>query len=271
MSQTTKVAKCTDPEIISKLKSFSGLYMIGIEAINHSYTTRFTEYFGLGIKSIESSGNSAKTAVCPEELRHVKDALILSVYNTYLFPEDMVRANTIINFHNALLPWHRGLRAPVWALWAGDTEAGITWHKVDAGIDTGALLVQKAISIDETTESSTLANSIHELALESMPEAIENCLNGVSVQPTREVTDEIHGYHGYKDMPNGGVFDRSWDRATASRFLRAMLLAKLRNIPAPKIDVDGELQEFLKWKFKGDELTIKTTSGTAITIDYSQA
>lgn len=267
--QSTTTAMCTDAEIISKLKSFSGIYVIGYSPLHDGFAERFTQYYGIEAQLVNSAGIKASLSVCPEELKHAKNALILSVYNTYLFPEDMTKNNTIINFHNALLPWHRGLRAAIWPIWAGDSEAGMTWHKVDAGIDTGALLAQRSTPIDETTESSYLANAIHELALESMTEAIENCLKGITIKPNREVTDELHGYHGYKDLPNNGIFERTWDRATASRFLRAMLLAKLKNIPAPKIEVDGQMQDFLKWKFKGDVLTIKTTTGAAITIDYS--
>lgn len=58
--------------------------------------------------------------------------------------------NRIINLHIGLLPWNRGSHPIVWAAYEG-TYQGVSIHLVNAGIDTGNLLVQSRIDIDSKT------------------------------------------------------------------------------------------------------------------------
>ncbi|WP_223213347.1 formyltransferase family protein [Campylobacter coli] len=109
-----------------------------------------------------------------EILNAFKDCLIISVHNRYIFKAPCIEKNTIINCHSALLPKHKGMNARIWAIYEGDEKSGITWHKVDYGIDTGDILVQKEIDIDETTTSLKLLNLQHELAANSLQECLEN-------------------------------------------------------------------------------------------------
>lgn len=223
---------------------------------------------GYNVFKIAAGSFSSKDTACAQALKDVKNALIISAYNLYIFPEEVVNTNTIINYHNALLPWHRGLNGTAWAIWANDAHAGMSWHKVETSIDTGAILVQPSVDIDETTDSLSLSNQLNRLAIESLPQAIENLIKGITLEPSRCVEDDLHAYHNAKALPNQGIFERNWDLATASRFLRAMYAAKMKFMPAPSIEIDGELHTFLKWKLKGSELTIKTTDGHSTTISY---
>ena len=78
-----------------------------------------------------------------------EETLILSASNNFLFPASVVeRENiTIINFHNALLPDYPGRNAPSWVIYQGETQTGITWHYVTAGVDEGSIIVQKTCEI----------------------------------------------------------------------------------------------------------------------------
>jgi methionyl-tRNA formyltransferase len=49
-----------------------------------------------------------------------------------------------VNLHNALLPWNRGLDAALWSFVDG-TPTGVTIHYMDAGIDTGDVVVQREV------------------------------------------------------------------------------------------------------------------------------
>ena len=60
-----------------------------------------------------------------------------------------------VNLHNSLLPWNRGMDATLWSFVDG-TPKGVTIHHMDAGIDTGDIIVQKELRFagDETLRSA---------------------------------------------------------------------------------------------------------------------
>lgn len=54
-----------------------------------------------------------------------------------------------INHHPGLLPRHRGPIPLAWALRSGDAAWGITWHRMDAELDTGNMLAQTTVPIED--------------------------------------------------------------------------------------------------------------------------
>lgn len=58
----------------------------------------------------------------------------------------------IVNVHASLLPKYRGAAPVQWAIANGETETGVTTMRIDAGLDTGAILLQRdtGIGTDET-------------------------------------------------------------------------------------------------------------------------
>ncbi len=61
-----------------------------------------------------------------------------------------------ICFHPSLLPRHRGGSAINWALIAGERETGVSVFWVDAGIDTGPLLLQRPVAIGPDDSAGVL-------------------------------------------------------------------------------------------------------------------
>lgn len=61
----------------------------------------------------------------------------------------------IINVHTSLLPWNRGADPNFWS-WFDDTPKGVSLHLMDAGIDTGPVLIRHLVSMSggETLRSS---------------------------------------------------------------------------------------------------------------------
>jgi phosphoribosylglycinamide formyltransferase-1 len=66
-----------------------------------------------------------------------------------ILPESFVSAfpGKLINTHPSLLPEFKGAHAVRDALQAGATRTGVTIHYVDAGVDTGEVIVQQEIAI----------------------------------------------------------------------------------------------------------------------------
>jgi len=96
-------------------------------------------------------------------------------------------AGRTVNIHPSLLPKFPGLEAGQQALDAGVPETGCTVHWVDAGIDTGPILVQRKVPVHPDDTLETLMNRIHEQEHLAYPEALRQ----ISANPN--VFDEKNG------------------------------------------------------------------------------
>lgn len=84
----------------------------------------------------------------------------------------------IINLHPSLLPAFPGLDAVGQALKAGVKVTGVTVHFVDAGMDTGPIIAQKAVPIDENDDHESLSQKIHAVEHELYPRIVHQCALG---------------------------------------------------------------------------------------------
>lgn len=92
--------------------------------------------------------------------------------------------NRIINVHPALLPSFPGLDAIGQAVRHGVRVTGVTVHFVDSGVDTGPIILQRAVELPYTRAIEELEREIHEVEHELLPEAIELIARGaVRVDP----------------------------------------------------------------------------------------
>jgi phosphoribosylglycinamide formyltransferase 1 len=96
----------------------------------------------------------------------------------------------IVNVHPALLPAFPGLDAIGQALAHGVRVTGVTVHFVDEGVDTGPIILQRAVPVPANRDRDRLEASIHAVEHELLPEAIRLIASGrVRVEPrTRLVT-----------------------------------------------------------------------------------
>ncbi len=120
------------------------------------------------------------------------DAYIVAAFGQIL-PQSLldIPAYGSINIHASLLPRWRGAAPIHAAIRAGDTEAGVTIMKMDAGLDTGPMLRMRAIPIsaDETGES--LHDKLTVLGADLLIETLPDYFAGLIVpqaQPTEGVT-----------------------------------------------------------------------------------
>ena len=85
----------------------------------------------------------------------------------------------IVNNHPALLPRHRGPVPMAWAFREGDPHIGMTWHRMDAELDTGSILAQTTIPIeDEDTTILDVAPRLLQAAFETLPRALDRVAAG---------------------------------------------------------------------------------------------
>ena len=82
----------------------------------------------------------------------------------------------VIGAHPTLLPEGRGRAAIPWAIIKGLSKTGVTFFKMDEGVDTGKILAQLEIPISETETATTLYKKVDEahvqLFLKTLPDLI---------------------------------------------------------------------------------------------------
>ena len=122
------------------------------------------------------------------------DLVVLAGYMQLLSPSFVGRfSNRVINVHPALLPSFPGLEAVQQALDHGVQVTGVTVHFVDEGVDSGPIILQRAVPVPEDREREALEDAIHAAEHELLPEAIKLIAQGrVRIDPSnpRQVVSE---------------------------------------------------------------------------------
>ncbi|MEO0947715.1 MAG: methionyl-tRNA formyltransferase [Cyanobacteria bacterium J06641_5] len=102
------------------------------------------------------------------------DFFVVVAYGQILSQEilDMPRLGCI-NVHGSLLPAYRGAGPIQWCLYNGEAETGITTMLMDAGMDTGAMLLKAAMSIDLLTNTRDLAEALSTIGADLLLETLQ--------------------------------------------------------------------------------------------------
>ncbi len=110
----------------------------------------------------------------PRLLESKPDACIVAAYGKIL-PQwllDIPRLGAY-NLHASLLPKYRGAAPIQWAIANGETVTGVTTMKLDAGMDTGDILLQREIEIGPTDTSISVHDRLCELGAALMIETLD--------------------------------------------------------------------------------------------------
>jgi len=107
------------------------------------------------------------------------DLIVLAGYMRILSP-DFVRAykGKIINIHPALLPSFPGINSARQALEYGVKYTGVTVHYVDEGVDTGSIILQSVVEVEDSDTEESLLEKIHKVEHQIYPEAIRLVSSG---------------------------------------------------------------------------------------------
>jgi phosphoribosylglycinamide formyltransferase 1 len=84
----------------------------------------------------------------------------------------------VINVHPALLPAFPGLHAVEQALEYGVKVFGVTVHFVDDGVDTGPVILQRAVELPDARDADEVLERLHPIEHELLPEAVRLIARG---------------------------------------------------------------------------------------------
>src|ERR1700732_2880843 len=94
-----------------------------------------------------------------------------------------------INLHASLLPKYRGAAPINWAIANGETETGLTTMRIDAGMDTGDMLLQEELDIVPEETAPELAQSMAEAGAPLMMNTLRDLAEG-KLAPRPQNNDE---------------------------------------------------------------------------------
>ena len=101
------------------------------------------------------------------------ELVVLAGYMQLLSPEFLERfRGRVINVHPALLPAFPGLRAVEQALAYGVKVFGVTVHFVDNGVDTGPVILQRAVELPDAESAAEVMERLQPIEHELLPGAV---------------------------------------------------------------------------------------------------
>lgn len=143
--------------------------------------------------------------------------------------------NGCINLHPAYLPYNRGAYPNVWSIVDG-TPAGTTLHYIDKGIDTGAIIAQRQVTVAPIDTGETLYKKLEMASLELFQETWPLIRQG-QVNTIRQLNSE-GTYHATKDVAAIDAIDLD-KQYTARELLNILRARTFPPYPGAYFEVDG--------------------------------
>ena len=112
------------------------------------------------------------------------DAIIVVGYGR-IIPQWMIDLPRLgnLNLHASLLPKYRGAAPIQWAIANGESVTGVTTMRIDAGLDTGDILMQREMAIGMEDTAETLGPKLASIGADLMVETLRGLETG-QVRPT---------------------------------------------------------------------------------------
>jgi methionyl-tRNA formyltransferase len=179
--------------------------------------------------------NVAKDLACPtwpaslvrdpqlgERLRAEKVDILLNVHSLHIIHEKVLAAPKVgaFNLHPGPLPRYAGLNAVSWALFRGESTHGVTVHRMERGIDTGAIVYQSIFPIDLEDTALSLSFKCVREGVALMLRLLEVAASEPGEIPLLPQDPSVREYFN-SDVPEGGRVCWSWPARKVADFVRA--------------------------------------------------
>ena len=126
-----------------------------------------------------------------EQLMQIQPDLIVVIAYGHLLSEKILKIPKIgaINVHASLLPKYRGPAPIQWAIINGEDQTGVTTLFMDAGMDTGDMLISRSETILPADTAATLHDRLAILGANTLLQTLQQ-LADQTLQPTRQDHDK---------------------------------------------------------------------------------
>jgi methionyl-tRNA formyltransferase len=141
-----------------------------------------------------------------------------------------------INLHPAMLPRHRGPVPLAWAIRDDDPHYGLTWHRMDADLDTGGVLAQATVPMqDDDFDITVVGPRLAGVALDLLPGVLERVAAGDPGDP--QPADGATWAAWFGD--DYATIDWSRPARAIHRQVRAWALGASHGVAGPIAELDG--------------------------------
>jgi methionyl-tRNA formyltransferase len=166
-----------------------------------------------------------KTLRTPEAVAHLTDwqpdVIVVAAFGQILRQNVLdLPPHGCINIHASLLPRWRGAAPIHAAIRAGDAESGITIMAMDAGLDTGPMLSQRALPIATDETGQSLHDKLAVLGGELLLDTLPGYLAG-RIQPEPQSDDDTLITYAGQIKKDEGIINWTQDAAAIDRLVRA--------------------------------------------------
>jgi methionyl-tRNA formyltransferase len=136
-----------------------------------SAVKQFAVARGLEVMQPERIKNNVELRERLEAIR--PDAILVVAYGR-IIPQWMLDLPRLgnINLHGSLLPKYRGAAPIQWAIANGERETGVTTMRLDAGLDTGDVLLERAVPVPEDATAAAMYPVLAAIGAELMVETL---------------------------------------------------------------------------------------------------
>ncbi|NCF06246.1 bifunctional UDP-4-amino-4-deoxy-L-arabinose formyltransferase/UDP-glucuronic acid oxidase ArnA [Kosakonia sp. MH5] len=194
-----------------------------------------------------------------DRIRDLNADVIFSFYYRNLLCENILNTARFgaFNLHGSLLPAYRG-RAPLnWVLVNGETETGVTLHRMVARADAGAIIAQQRVAIEENDE----ALSLHRKLSEAAKAMLSSVLPDIKAQRFSETAqDESKASYVGRRTPEDGRLDWEKPAQTLQNLVRAV------SDPWPGAYSFAGTHKFIVWKSRVRTDLSPARAGTVLSV-----
>ena len=205
-----------------------GYKLIGCEVLNllikqkheiYVYTHE-SPYFIHDLKQlcIKQNINFSLDKISINNMPFKPDVICVAYYN-FIIPKDVISfcSKKIFNIHPSLLPKYRGCSSITWALINNEKYTGFTYHYIDENIDTGNIILQKKIKINDYDTGGGLYMKVMLEATNHFEYVLKKVTEGYKGIPQKS-----DGKYYRRGAPYNGVISSKWSYEKIERFIRAM-------------------------------------------------
>ena len=159
----------------------------------------------------------------PEAMNQLRlwnsDLIVVAAFGQILKPDVLaLPSRGCVNVHASLLPRWRGAAPIQAAILAGDDETGVTIMNMDQGVDTGAILSQRAIKIEDDDTAESLSGKLSRLGADLLIETLPRYLSG-DLKPQSQ--DESQATYAPMLKKEDGLLDFTQSAEELARRVRA--------------------------------------------------
>ncbi|MEO3973697.1 methionyl-tRNA formyltransferase [Streptomyces sp. CAU 1734] len=147
------------------------------------------------------------------------DLIVANNWRTWLPPEihDLPRYGTL-NVHDSLLPAYAGFSPLIWALINGESEVGVTAHRMNGELDAGEILLQRAVPVGPEDTATDLFHRTVDLIGPIVTESLELIDSGTARWTPQ---DRSGASFFHKRSLEDSRIDWTWTAEELSRLVRA--------------------------------------------------